>query len=163
MKNLVKEAVEAKIEDLKADPQNENKHSDEQIAVIAKRIREAGFYNPIIADSKTKLIVAGHGRWEAAKLLNLGTVPVIFKTYKSKKERDQDRIADNMTARESELSTMMITDVILQYDDGTMSAADWGMAKETLDEIMLNAPPEEDKESDVVKESTICPKCGHEF
>lgn len=161
MINLVKTAVECDITDLQTDPLNENKHSDEQIAMIAARIRQAGWYNPILADAKNKMIVAGHGRLEAAKLLNMVKVPVIFKTYKNQKEKDQDRIADNMTARESELSMPMITDTVLRYDDGTMHACDWGMSQQTLDEMMFNAPPDEQTSEE--KHETSCPKCGHKF
>lgn len=163
MNNLVKTAVECDITDLIPDPSNENKHDDEHIAVIAKRIRQAGWYNPILADSKTKMIVAGHGRFEAAKLLHLTKVPVIFKDYKSEKERDIDRVADNMSARESTLLMPDIANTILKWDDGTLEASDWGMSNISLDELMLKAPPEEEKEEQEVKELMTCPKCGHMF
>ncbi len=163
MNNLVKEAVEWDIADLIPDPRNENHHDDEHIAIIAKRIRDSGWYNPILADKKTKMIVAGHGRWEAAKLLSLSKVPVIFKDYKSKKERDLDRIADNMSARESTLLMPEIANVILEYDDGTLQPADWGMKVNSLNELMLKAPPEEIKEEQDSKEFVTCPKCGHIF
>lgn len=162
MKNLVKEAVEWDIADLIPDPANENKHSEEDIAVQAKRIRRAGFYTALLVDKKTNMIVAGHKRWEAAKLLHLSKVPVIFKEYDSDREREIDRAADNLISRESTLLMAEIANTILKYDDGTLDPSDWGMSVKSMDELMLKAPPEE-QEVEQSKELMTCPKCGHMF
>lgn len=55
---------------------NARLHTEEQVKLIASSIKEYGFINPIIID-KDKVIVAGHGRYEAAKLLGLKKVPVL--------------------------------------------------------------------------------------
>ena len=62
--------------DLKPDPRNPRKHDRRQIRVIARSIEAFGFNAPILIN-KTKQIIAGHGRVEAAKLNGCTQVPVI--------------------------------------------------------------------------------------
>ena len=57
-------------------------HSEEQIKKLAGVIGEYGFLQPIVIDSNN-VIVAGHGRYEASKLIELNQVPCV--------------IADNLT------------------------------------------------------------------
>ena len=40
---------------------NPNKHSDKQIALLAKIIRNQGWRNPIVVSADSGFIVAGHG------------------------------------------------------------------------------------------------------
>ena len=54
--------------ELKPDPCNARKHGRAQIRAIARSIEAFGFNAPILIDGNKK-IVAGHGRYEAAKLL----------------------------------------------------------------------------------------------
>ena len=63
-------------EKLRPYPRNARTHSKKQIRQIAASIKEFGWLNPVLADVHGQ-IIAGHGRVEAAKLLNLDTVPVI--------------------------------------------------------------------------------------
>ena len=56
---------------------NARRHSKKQIRQIAKSIKEFGFMNPVLCDPSRR-IVAGHGRVDAAKLLGMATVPVLF-------------------------------------------------------------------------------------
>ena len=65
------------IRDLIPDPDNPRKHGRSQITAIAKSIEAFGFNAPILVDGNNK-IVAGHGRYEAALLLGVETVPTIL-------------------------------------------------------------------------------------
>ena len=47
--------------DLVEHPRNPNKHSDKQIALLAKIIRNQGWRNPIVVSADSGFIVAGHG------------------------------------------------------------------------------------------------------
>ncbi len=73
---------------------NPRKHSDTQIAQVAKSISEFGFINPIVIDAKN-VIVAGHGRYLAAGRLGLTDVPVIKVEDLSEAQLRAYRIADN--------------------------------------------------------------------
>jgi DNA modification methylase len=57
-------------------PHNSRTHSNRQIRQIADSIERFGFTNPILVDSN-RMILAGHGRVEAAKLLRIDRVPTI--------------------------------------------------------------------------------------
>ena len=61
---------------LSANPKNARTHSKHQVRQIAASIREFGFTNPVLID-KNNMVVAGHGRVAAARLLNRSHVPTI--------------------------------------------------------------------------------------
>ncbi len=61
---------------LKPYPRNARTHSKKQIRQIAESIRQFGFTNPILVDAEG-MILAGHGRAEAARLIGLAKVPCV--------------------------------------------------------------------------------------
>lgn len=60
---------------LKPDKKNPKVHPPEQVTALAAAITEFGFTQPILTDGAT--IVAGEGRWLAARKLRLSEVPTI--------------------------------------------------------------------------------------
>jgi len=76
---------------------NPKKHPPEQVKKIASSIKEFGFRVPIVVD-KDFVIIAGHGRYEAAKLLGLKEVPVIIADDLTPAQAKAFRIADNKVA-----------------------------------------------------------------
>ncbi len=72
-------------------------HSKKQIAQIASSIRQFGFNVPLLVDPEG-VIVAGHGRLEAARLLALVDVPVIPIGHLSAAELRAFALADNKIA-----------------------------------------------------------------
>jgi hypothetical protein len=73
---------------------NAKKHGDEQINKIAASIREFGFLSPCLID-KDYNIIAGHGRIEAAKRLDMKAVPCLFVEGLSEAQRKAYILADN--------------------------------------------------------------------
>ena len=63
-----------KISELTPYENNARTHSNEQIEAICNSIREFGFINPVIID-ENNMILVGHGRIEAAKVLGLDEAP----------------------------------------------------------------------------------------
>lgn len=61
---------------LPANPHNGRTHSKHQIRQIAASIKAFGFVNPVLVD-RDNIIVAGHGRVEAARLLGIIEVPTV--------------------------------------------------------------------------------------
>src|SRR5258708_19635996 len=61
---------------LRPNPGNARTHSKKQIRQIADSIREFGFTNPVLIGEDGG-IIAGHGRVEAAKLLDMESVPTV--------------------------------------------------------------------------------------
>ena len=72
-------------------------HSREQAQRVADSIRRFGFLNPILIDDGNE-IVAGHGRWEAAKRIGLETIPTLRVTFLSEADKRAYRLADNRLA-----------------------------------------------------------------
>jgi DNA modification methylase len=76
------------------DPQNPRKHSRAQVRALARSIKAFGFNAPILID-RNRQIVSGHGRHEAAKLLGLAQVPVIFLDHLTETQAKAYQLADN--------------------------------------------------------------------
>ena len=76
---------------------NARTHSQEQVEQIAASIREFGFTNPILIGDDD-VIVAGHGRLMAARLLGLKEVPVIVLAHLNEVQRRALVLADNRIA-----------------------------------------------------------------
>jgi hypothetical protein len=107
---------------------NSNTHPEEQIQQIAKSIKEFGFNQPIAIGSKNN-ILAGEGRYYAAKLLGRREVPTICLAHLNEAQQRAYIIADNQIARNSiwdpvklqnEISALMSMEVdisVLAFDN----------------------------------------------
>ena len=98
MTNLVIKHVP--IADLRPYGRNARTHSPKQIAQIAASIQVFGFNNPVLID-KDGVIIAGHGRVEAAKKLGQATVPAIRLEHLSDVEKRAYILADNRLAEKA--------------------------------------------------------------
>ena len=76
---------------------NSRTHTNKQIKQIADSIEEFGFTNPILVDENDG-VIAGHGRIEAAKMLNIEEVPTITLENLSDEQKAAYVIADNKLA-----------------------------------------------------------------
>ncbi len=85
------------VADLKPAERNARMHAPEQIKQISASIEQFGFTNPVLIDAKGRLI-AGHGRVEAAKQLDLETVPTLCLEHLSETQVRAYIIADNKLA-----------------------------------------------------------------
>lgn len=105
---------------------NSRNHSEEQINRIANSIKEFGFNQPIVID-KSKTIIAGHGRYLAAKKLGLADVPVIQKDDLTELQIKAYRILDNKLQNDS---TWAFNNLELDLDfleDAGLDMAEWGL------------------------------------
>lgn len=76
---------------------NARTHSHKQVAQIAASIRRFGFVSPILL-GEDDVIIAGHGRIEAARSLAMAEVPTIRLDHLSPAERRAYLLADNRLA-----------------------------------------------------------------
>lgn len=90
------EVVELDINLLKPYELNAKKHDKKQIKNVAESIKEFGWQQPIVVD-KDYVIIIGHCRFEAAKLLKLQTVPVQIALDLTDEEVKKLRLVDNKT------------------------------------------------------------------
>lgn len=82
------------IEEIKEYKNNPKIHDKHQVYKIVDSINQFGFNNPILVDENHE-IIAGHGRFEAIKLLGYKKVPTIVLKHLSEEEKKAYRIADN--------------------------------------------------------------------
>jgi ParB-like chromosome segregation protein Spo0J len=144
---------------------NPRTHSEEQVAQIAASIREFGFTNPILIDGKNG-IIAGHGRFAAAKELGLDQVPCIDLSHLTDDQRRALVIADNKIALNGgwndELLRLELTELRELGADLKLT----GFDATELACIMLGKDVEfkeyDESAADDVQLLT-CPKCGHTF
>jgi len=85
---------------LRPQDRNARTHSKRQIRQIRESILRFGFNNPILIDDDSG-IIAGHGRVEAAKGLNITTVPAVRLSHLNEAEKRAYVIADNRLAEKA--------------------------------------------------------------
>lgn len=80
----------------KIQPYNYNNklHTDSHVAAIAESIKQFGFNQPIVVD-ENYVILVGHGRYFAARKLELAEVPVIKLTDLTNDQKKAYRLIDN--------------------------------------------------------------------
>lgn len=153
------------IKNIKVYLNNTKIHDSEQIAKIANSIKQFGWDVPIVLNKKG-IIIKGHGRYEAAKLLKLKKVPCIISNL-SKHDEMASRIADNkvteapwnMDSLGTELENLQASNYDLELT---------GFDNIELGGILENADaPDDDDDLDLDDESSKlknkCPKCKHEW
>ena len=91
---MVDKVVQKPLAELRDYERANRVHTSTSIASIAASIRQFGFVTPILIDAKG-VIIAGHGRCEAAKMIGLPSVPVVVVEHLSDAEVRALRIADN--------------------------------------------------------------------
>ena len=124
------------VTELVPNPRNPNKHPDKQIALLAKIIRAQGWRQPITVSGRSGFVVKGHGRLEAAQLLNVENVPVELQDYSTEAEEYADMIADNRLAELAEPDDDMLGDLL---GDPMFDGFDMGLTgfdDEALGDIM---------------------------
>lgn len=79
---------------LRPNPHNARRHSKQQIRQIAASIRQFGHLVPILVD-ENDVVLAGHGRLDAGKLLGLNSVPTLTVSGLTDAQKRAFVIADN--------------------------------------------------------------------
>jgi ParB-like chromosome segregation protein Spo0J len=138
---------------------NARTHSKKQIQKIASSIQEFGFNDPIAID-KANGIIAGHGRFEAAKLLGLTQVPTIQLGHLTAKQQKAYILAHNRIALDAGWDKDILRIELQELED-----FDWQIMGFEDKEIKFFAEdlhlPEAKPEKEIgLKE---CPSCGHQF
>lgn len=141
-------------------PRNPNKHTPEQIKLLAKIMKHQGFRNPIVVSNRSGFITKGHGRLEAARLNGWDKVPVDRQDYSTEADEYADMVADNKIAELAESDMSMIIDDVKalgEFDFDLLGIPDF--------KIDLNFAPGTEQEQGKLDEQTpiTCPSCGEEF
>ena len=131
--------------DLKFYERNTRTHSDEQVAQLSESIKEFGFTNPVLIDEDSVLI-AGHGRTTAAKLLGLKEIPAIRLSGLSGAQRKALRIADNKLALEAGWDEELLAIELQELEDIGFDVSLTGFDFEEL-EALINGEDDQDDQS----------------
>lgn len=120
------ERQELELLELKPNPRNARRHPRAQLEAIKASMRRFGWTIPVLADEK-RVILAGHGRWEAAQELVLEgdarfeRAPVIIAAGWSEADKRAYVLADNQLATGAEWDTAMLREELetlrLEGDD----------------------------------------------
>src|SRR4051794_9054048 len=66
------------IDELRPDPANPRRISEDQLEALTRSLREYGFVQPVLARRQDKKVIGGHQRLLAARRLGYKTVPVTW-------------------------------------------------------------------------------------
>lgn len=148
-----------KIETLKPYEKNAKKHDKTQINNVAESIRQYGFVQPIVVD-KDGVIVIGHCRYEAAKVLGMKDVPCVCVDDLTEEQVKALRIVDNKS-NESPWDMDFLIDELAEVD---LSAFDFDFSVDDDEEteIVEDEPisTEEDEIPEVEEEVEPTTKIG---
>lgn len=111
--------------------ENNPRYNDNAVSSVAESIKEFGFKVPIVVD-KNGVIITGHTRYKASKLLGLKEVPTIVAEDLSDAKAKAFRIADNKTAEKSNWDYDKLYEE-LKFIDDTEDMLKFGFTTDELD------------------------------
>lgn len=143
-------------------PRNPNHHPQKQIELLAKIIKSQGWRTPITVSNRSGFVVRGHGRLEAALLLDC-MVPVDRQDYASEAEEYADLIADNRIAELSEIDDTLLAQLLSELDITDFDSDLTGYSSKQIDNLLANLPQQavEDDNFDAIAaadEATKAPR-----
>jgi ParB-like chromosome segregation protein Spo0J len=146
------------IEEMRDDPRNARTHAPEQLEMLAGLMLEYGYTNPALIDvSADNLIVAGHGRKGAARILRdrgetialpngsalpKGKIPFIDVTGWSEEKRRAYALADNQSALLAGWDLELLNVELESLAEFDIDAASLGFTDEALEQLTSNATGE---------------------
>ncbi|WP_226381405.1 ParB/Srx family N-terminal domain-containing protein [Falsiroseomonas ponticola] len=99
------------VAELRAHAGNARVHGAAQIEQIKASMLAFGFTTPLLVDEEGVLI-AGHGRLEAASALGIAKVPVIALRHLSAAQKEALRLADNRIAENATWDQVLLRDAL---------------------------------------------------
>lgn len=135
--------------------ENNPRNNDSAVEAVAESIKQFGFKVPIIVD-KDNVIVAGHTRLKAARLIGLDKVPCIVADDLTPEQIKAFRLADNKVGELACWDFAKLEDELAgiseQFDMSTFGF-----------EIPDFEEGEESEQGDLTekeKKTIVCPNCG---
>ena len=127
---------ELNIEQIK--PYDNNPRKNLNYDKVAKSIKEYGFQQPIVVDKNMSIIV-GHTRYEAAKRLDLKTVPVVIADLDPLKAKAY-RIADNRLNEDSKWDFSLLNKEFTDLMDNHFDLDNLGFDNKELENLITFEP-----------------------
>tara|TARA_Y100000114_G_C11760356_1_gene329240 strand:+ start:859 stop:1371 length:513 start_codon:yes stop_codon:yes gene_type:complete len=155
------------ITEIKPYENNPRIHSNIQIEQIVKSIKEFGFTVPILLDEQNN-VIAGHGRLEASKVLDLGKVPTITLSNLSEEQKKAYIIADNKITLNSNWNEELLKNELKFLSDNDFSLDVLAFEDSELENYFKDIKEvdftEDFQEFDEdIETKHQCPKCGFKW
>lgn len=144
--------VEKPISELKPSPHNARRHGEKQISQLMASIRKFGFNSIVLIDAEG-VILAGHGRVEAAKRLGMDRVPTVMIDHLTPEEARAFIIADNKIAQNSDWDEDLLASELNFLNEKTIELnLDWdieicGFESAEID-FLIDGPPKKKPKTD---------------
>ena len=151
------------IESITPYSKNAKKHSEKQIEQVAESINAFGWAQPIVID-KQGVVIAGHGRLEAAKLLELEEVPTLTVDL-TESQAKAYRLADNKL-NESDWNIDLVIEELKELDIAGIDIELTGFDSKIMDlDFNLKNKELKPETEDVsfTAEKKKCPNCGYDI
>lgn len=130
--------------------ENNPRNNDSAVEAVAESIKQFGFKVPIIVD-KDNVIVAGHTRLKAARLLGLEKVPCIVADDLSPEQIKAFRLADNKVGELAGWDFAKLKEELAALDGFDMSAFGFDAVEfEEFSEVCEDEIPDVDEEGDPI-------------
>ena len=130
---------------LHPDPRNPRVHKPAQIRQIAKSIQAFGFNVPLLVNAEGK-ILAGHGRYLAARQLGLEFVPVIALEHLTPQQAQAFAVADNKLTENASWDPTLLGQIFLELSaldlDFSLDATGFTMGEIDVHIEGLNLTPQ---------------------
>ncbi len=114
---------------------NSRTHSPEQLKKLQSSLREFGFVNPILIDSKFN-IIAGHGRVLAAKAEGMTDVPGVFVDHLTDAQKKAYIIADNRLAEDAGWDNELLKLEIENLKELEFDISELGFEVDEIDKLL---------------------------
>jgi DNA modification methylase len=137
---------------------NPNQHPQNQLILLSKIIAVQGWRAPITVSNRSGFIVRGHGRLQAAQILELEQCPVDYQDYDTEADEWADMLADNRLAELAETNFSTLADVLLELDsipnfDLDLTGFDAAEVKQMMHWTPPGTAEDDDFDSDAALES----------
>lgn len=124
-----------KIDKLKPYANNAKVHTGQQVQELVNSITRFGFVNPILVDSDGE-IIAGHGRYEAAKEMQIEQAPIIVLAGLTAEEKKALRLADNKIQQNTGWDTQVLAAELASLRDVEFELQGIGFSDLELDRLL---------------------------
>jgi len=133
--------------DLRPHPKNPSEITEEAVRKLADAMQQHGFTSPIEIQVGTKLIVAGHRRFAAAKLLGLKLVPVLILNL-TDEEALAYLIANNQHGKDHRWAKPQLADVVIELEQLGFAPDQLGFSEKDVERLFdLDKGEEEEGEA----------------
>jgi 3'-phosphoadenosine 5'-phosphosulfate sulfotransferase (PAPS reductase)/FAD synthetase len=132
---------------------NAKLHPERQIKEIAASIVEFGFCDPVAYAKDTKVIIAGHGRLEAALRLKMEAVPAFDLSHLSEAQRKAYALAHNKLSMNTDFDLEKLRLEMQGLAELDFNIANLGFNQRELDKLMADLDKDVNQDRPEIKKS----------